>query len=123
MVTIIIIIIIIIIFFFFFFFLSIFIYFLYIDLPIQLTQSVLSHNFFNTGGFNLHRNHSESYSNSNLPEEYNRPSSLAGRAVEEAQDEESQSNVKIANLKCTICLSNPTSDTRLDCTICGKYDL
>lgn len=58
-------------------------------------------------------------SNDNLPEEFNRPSSLAGKAVEEARDEESHSNVQFTNLKCSICLCNPTTDTRLDCTICG----
>jgi len=84
-------------------------------MPIQLTQS-MPHifNIYPRSPF-INTN-----SNDNLPEEFNRPSSLAGKAVEEARDEESHSNVQFTNLKCSICLCNPTTDTRLDCTIFGK---
>jgi len=49
----------------------------------------------------------------------NSPSTLAGRIMEEARNEESNNNVRYQNIRCSICLSNPTADTRLDSTICG----
>ncbi|KAL6628084.1 hypothetical protein U3516DRAFT_809318 [Neocallimastix sp. 'constans'] len=49
----------------------------------------------------------------------NTPSTLAGRAIEEARNEESDNSVKYKNIKCSICLCNPTVGTRLDSTICG----
>jgi len=103
---------------FLFFFYFIFIFILG-GFPVQLAPSivlprrVLPSRIMNEHYSNLHfRNYNDID---------NTPSTLAGRAIEEARNEESDNSVKYKNIKCSICLCNPTVGTRLDSTICGKF--
>lgn len=63
-------------------------------------------------------NYQERDLSTGLPAEFSQPSTLAGNAIAEAANNDTNPE-HFQNLKCSICLCNPSVNTRLDSTVCG----